>query len=358
MKRGRISAMIGIVAVIMIAFGYICFCRESMNSSRTAEENDTDEKMTEEWKPLTLAQGGYAVYQNFPQNVQKLVDTNLFNTPEYSHYEEGEDDYYWENYTEAERKAEKEQLAEEYAQALENLKQIGSKDYLETTQLSTVSESGAWEFNLSGVLKYDSNTNRFTEPEKIAMIENCGFPEFTAVISELEERTKRNEEQINSNANNEFSHTLSLFSVYYPGVTFQFQKTVQGDFRVSLNINYSGCYAPAKYQSIINGVTEKGSYFLYSSCVGEDKDVLVFCRSNSIYAENFWETAGGKYNEKKLALVFEGGKLTDFYVTTSNQEMELDDADREILDVYAKGTGKSLSDKAVSYANKYIYRAK
>lgn len=357
MKKGRISAMIGIVAVIMIAFGYICFCRESMNSGRMVEEKDTDENAMEEWKPLTLAQGGYAVYQDFPQNVQKLVDTNLFNTPEFLYYGEDEDSY-WENYTEAEREAEKEQMAEEYAQALENLKRIGSKDYLETTQLSTVSENGAWEFNLSGILKYDSNTNRFTEPEKIAMIENCGFPEFTAVISELEERTKRNEGHFNSNANNEFSQTLSLFSVYYPGVTFQFQKTTQGDFRVSLYINYSGCYAPEKYQSIINGVMEKGSYFLYSSCVGEDRDVLVFCRSNSIYAENFWETAGGKYNEKKLALVFEGGKLTDFYVTTSNQGMELDDADREILDAYAKGTGKSLSDKALSYRNKYIYRAK
>lgn len=356
MRKGRMSAIIGILSVVIIAAGFICFCKAKTSVSMEKRYQDVSEEDGEEGEPgmLTLAQKGYTLYQPLSETIQKLIDSNLFYTPDYAFYEEEHGGYM--DYTDKELEQAKEDQKDEYEKMLGRLEQFGTGAYLDNSGVTTVTES--WDFDLQGVLKYDKNTNRFTDSEKIATIENCGFSEFSSLMSEIEKATEKEKKWLRENGMEDWNRPT--YSVYYPGVTFRLEQSSMGDFLVDLQINYSGCYIPEKYRGVIDSVTGGGKYCLYSSCVGGDKEILVFCRSNSIYHHNVYGGAfeAGKYDDKKLALIFEKGKLVDYYVATSAEGTKLDESDKEILNTYVKGTGKELPEKAVEYGEKYIYKAK
>lgn len=353
MRKERTSALIGILAVVILAVGFICCCRVQNKIPLEKRYQDVAEEEPKEGAE-TLAQKGYIVYQPLSEAVQKLIDTNIFYTPDNMFYEEEEYGGY-DDYTKEEMEQEKEEQKKTYEDELEKLKQIGTAEYLENTGVTIVTES--WDFDFRGMLKYDSKTNRFTDSEKIATIENCGFPEFSALMSEIEKKT---ETEVQWNLQNgEEGWYYTYYSVYYPGVVFLLRRCTTEAFMVELKINYSDNYIPEKYRGVIDGVTNGGRYFLYSSCVGGDREMLVFCRNHSIHQDNWYSDGmeAGKYDENKLLFIFEDGKLVDYYVTTSSKELKLDDADKQILNAYTKGTGKELSGKAVKYNGIRIYKA-
>lgn len=403
MRKDRISAVIGVLLVFVIGALFIVFCKISdanaPRQSMSDYEDDYDEEYDEdeEYSGVVpkLEQRGYVADRKLPEQFQKLIDTNLFAVTEekikkeeeemFEGYESEED--YAEDYFDEDEEYDPEELAElikedkeelkdelqeEYKDTLKYIKKFGSPDFLKknNSMFVTLADDEDVE-DLYCLLKWDKKTGQFLDKDKIAAIENCGFPGFSEMVSEVERgnqnRRKAMEETINMfkdeylgdyDEDDEGEYNCTM---YCQGVEFQLYNDSSEYYTLSVSLNYSDCYTPQQYRGVIDGVTSDGSYFLYSSYVVGGKDILVFSRNHAIDFGSDQEAAemSNKWASKRIALIFNNGTLEDYYLTSNLPRLDLDDADRKILDTYVSGLGKTLSGvpETAEGKIKYMFRA-
>ena len=75
MKKEQISAMIGIVLVFVIAIGFITFCKVTSDNTKKPAYDFEDDG---EGAGVSWADRGYTVYRPLSDQVQKLLDTDVF----------------------------------------------------------------------------------------------------------------------------------------------------------------------------------------------------------------------------------------------------------------------------------------
>ncbi len=399
MRKDKISAVIGVLLVFVIGALFLVFCKISdANAPRQSMsdfEDDFDYDEDEEYSGVVpkLDQRGYAADRKLPEQLQKLIDTNLFSVTEekikkeeeemFEGYESEED--YAEDYFDEDEEYDPEELAEliredkedlrdelqeEYKDTLKYVKKFGAPEYLKknNSMFVTVSDDDEVE-DLYCLLKWDEKTGQFLDKDKIAMIENCGFSGFSDMLSEVERGSQNRRKAIEETINLYGEEYMDDYyddddfgcTMYCQGVEFLLYNDDPEYYTLCVYLNYSSCYTPQQYRGVIDGVTSDGSYLLYSSYVVGGKDVLVFSRNNSIDFGSDQEAAemNNKWASKRIVLIFNNGKLEDYYLTSNLPRLDLDDADRKILDTYVSGLGKTLSGvpETVEGKNKYMFRA-
>lgn len=293
-------------------------------------------------------------------------------------------------------------LKEGYQDALKDVVKWGEAKYLQKyNDLFVTKDEDYDEDEYTGLyclLKWDAQTGECVDAERIATIEGCGFQGFSGLIAEVGQQVKAEmaesakyeeyykkeygeEEDEDEEDGDDVSGYFSenSFLLYSQGVTFllyNFSDT--GYATLELMKNNSMFYTPAKYQNIIDGIAADGNYFLISSYVAGGKDILVFRRDNTVFLrgdeyedeDDYYDYSylqeginadpeRRKYNNKRLVLIFEDGKMVDYYMTSPSANMQLDDADKQVLDAYVSGLGKTLSGVPETLGGqKYLYRAK
>ena len=137
--------------------------------------------------------------------------------------------------------------------------------------------------------------------------------------------------------------------IYCQGVGFELRRCpVQKYYRLLCPINTAVYYIPEKYRNVIDEVTALGGYIPYYYSIGGKKEVLIFNRDNSIECDSVCprsDAGAESYDNKRMAFIYEDGKLADYYVATQKNKLELDDADKKILDRCASRLGKTLSER-------------
>lgn len=324
MKNERFRMLIAILLVPVCLAGMVAFCKVEV---WTARENGTW-KYEQKWEYMedevkTMEEQGYIVYQQLPDRMKKLCEQELFQK----------------FYVEESRDGDSDEYEEEDEMSLEKM---GSTEYLQNKRAMIVGIENDSICRLAE-LQFDPANYCFL-PEELAAIEACGFPGFTQRMQEIADMIKKNEEEYGETVWEDYEYCYHLYS---QGVEFMVRRSGKTSVEITAYIGILACYAPGKYQEFIQNVTASGEYFLYSTCVGGETDVITFCKNDSIFYgsnaihEDCWE----KINHKNITCLFRNGKLDDYYVAACGKKLELDEADRAFLDTYTKGLGKELSDK-------------
>lgn len=321
MKNERFRMLIAILLVPVCLAGIVAFCKAEV---WTAQENGTWKY--DEWDELedgeevkTMEEQGYVVYQQFPERMKKLCEQELFH------------------------KADVQESRDEDSDEDEmSLEKMGSTEYLQSKRSQVVGVDDD-AICMSAGLQFDPGSYCFV-PEELAGIEACGFPGFAQKMQEIADMEKKNEEKYQETMWEDYGYCYHLYS---QGVEFMVRRSGDTSFDLTAYIGIPTCYAPGKYQEFIQNVTESGEYFLYSTCVGGETDVITFCKNNSIFyaSDVMEEDYRDKLNHKNITCLFRNGKLDDYYVAACGKKLELDEADRAFLDMYTKGLGKELSEK-------------
>lgn len=347
MKKEQISAMIGIVLVFVIAFGFIAFCKVTNDNTKKPAYNFEDDG---ESTRVSLADRGYTVYQPLSDQVQKLLDTDVFApTEEYvKTYKEYNESTGYENNGDEILLAEQQ---DNYQMSKRLMQEAGNPGLLEQDdQLVFGSQGDGLEY----VWEWDAEEGKFKDKGMVSAIEGCGFTGFSDLISEVEQKIK--DRKVKMRETREYPGE-DVYTVFCQGTPFVISdEYTEKYYHISVWMNSSACYIPEKYRNVIERVNAGSGYFFYSSCVGGRKDVLVFCRDNSV--------SGGrkesKMDNKRIALIFEEGELVDFYAVSTTDQLHLDDVDQQFLDKYTAGLDKTLDTygETGDHKMKYLYRSK
>nr|MBP3598209.1 hypothetical protein [Eubacterium sp.] len=222
--------------------------------------------------------------------------------------------------------------------------------------------SGGMEF------VFDDKQNKFTCTEMIQRIESLGFDGFSQRIEEIEKCVARNSESATQSGDDENAYWESDWESYYAdcqGVRFLFERTSWKTFQVTVNANLSWCYAPQKYLPFIQQATESGDYYLISSCVGGEKEVLTFAKNNTItdlcYMYKKDDATSSLTRGRAFSFVFdENGQLVDGFSVSARTNPEFDETDRAFWEKMTKELGKELREKPIVVdSNSFlIYRTK
>lgn len=404
MRKDKISAVIGVLLVFVIAAAFLAFCKSTASNAPLREGSDYDDYDDDyddyEDEPdfvAALGQRGYVADRPLPEQIQKLIDTNLFGVTEekiklaeeelFDGYESEEDyaeDYFDEDeeydpeelaeLIEEDKEYSKEELEEEYEDTLKYIKKFDAPEYLNKNHnlfvTSTAGDEEEETEDLYCALKWDNKTGECLDKEKIAAIENCGFPGFSNLISEVESREKARR--------NSFEETSEYFGgdededAYYEygggytlfcrGIEFYISPSDGAEYRyLSVQLNRSSCFIPQRYKNVIDGVMADGSYYLYSSYAAGGKDVLVFHRDQTVSYNEYMESPDTKneWVDKRIVFIFENGNLVDYYVVSQIPRLVLDDVDKKVLDTYVSGLGKTLSGvpEGTGRITGYLFRA-
>lgn len=401
MRKDRISAVIGILLVFVIGALFLVFCKATAANTPLQvdseyddydEYDDIDDEDEEPSIVVTLDQRGYAAYQPLPEQIQKLIDSNLFGVTEdkiklaeeelfedYESEEEYAQDYFFdedEEYDPAElaelikeeKEYSKEELEEEYEDTLKFLKKFDAPEFLNrNNDLFVTKDSDEGEGDaLYCPLKWDNKTGQCLDKQKLVVIENCGFPGFSDMVAEVERQQKDSADAFQTmedyfDGYEEDYYGDGEYRLYCQGVEFSISSSY-GEYRyLYVNLNRSSCFIPQQYRSVIDGVKADGGYDLFSSYVAGGKDVLVFRRNQTISTNGYLESSSKKneFVEKRIVFIFDHGTLVDYYVTSDVPRLNLDEVDKKVLDTYASGLGKTLSGAAESASDTgdYLFRA-
>lgn len=338
MRNDYKSAVIGIVLVLLIALGYVSFCRVVDRAEASVPQHDDG---SDDGGNITYttsyADRGYIAYDKLPEAYGKLLESNVFVPTEADLWE-------YEDFMEAEYPSKADFLESrisEYDSEADSLKTMGNASFLEQAGDNMVVSPR--RTSLRRCINWDNKAGKFKETELFAAIENCGFSGFTGFVSEVERQLKEQRSE-----DDEY-YSSDEYIIYCRKGIFVISQTYleQDIYELSLVVNNAHCYIPEKYKNMIDSVNAGGDYFLYSTCVGGKRDVLVFCRDNTVCDASQATTAvkSGAGQNKRIAFVFEEGKLVDYYAVTTTTALQLDEIDKKLIDTYASGLGKTLSGR-------------
>ncbi len=361
MRNRKVNGGIGVLLIVAILLGFMSYCRFSDVGKKEQGRKEESELWEEEYEAPTLRERGYIAYQEAPEPLTRLLESGIFKISD-EEYKEIYLDEYGEEDAE-DMKQRKMELEAEYNSSMERFYELGKDGFLDE-RIFRVGENDE-DFMMNGcVLNYDPKAGKFTDTDKIATIESCGFTGFSGLLDDIERRLQKNEEQIEED---EWAEQISYFQLYCQGVQFDLSRMYNDNFQLTVVLNYSTFYVPGEYADLVNSVTADGTYFLSASQTGGERDVLVFCRNNTVsdlggmermyYGYSTGEADQGAKESKKISFILRDGKLEDFYATSwSGGSLRLDDKDREFLDAYTGGLGKKLEDSAS--LDGVIFRAK
>lgn len=336
MKKDKFGIIIAILLAPILLAGLVAFCRyEAKDAVKRNKEFGEYKYQEYTAQGKSLRDRGYVMNQQFPDGFRKLKELGIWE----SHLDsEGEADVEGEEQIEAE-----EEITLEYME---------SGKLLDANEFYVGKDTSGYEY-LDMRLEFDVAKSCFTSTDKISQIEACGFADFSKQLNKVAEVIRK--------------HGGISYEGYYifcQGVEFELFPTNvtennMTNFWLRACLNASDYYVPEKYQEFIRNFTENGEYFLYSSGIGGETEVLVFCKNNSVSASGVDEKTSDKENDnKRIIFLFQNNNLVDYYVTTSgNDELAFDDADKQLIETYTKGLGKELSDRpAVLYGYEGYYR--
>lgn len=342
MKKDKFGIIIAILLAPILLAGLVAFCRyEAKDAVKRNKGNGEYKYQDYTAQGKTLRDRGYVMRQQFPDGFRKLKELDIW---EESYLDsEGEADVEGD-----EQILEDEQIAEEDI----TLEYMESGKLLDVNEFNVGKDTSAYEY-LDIQLEFDVAKSCFTSTDKISQIEACGFTDFSKQLKKVVEVIRK--------------HGGISYEGYYifcQGVEFELFPTnvTENDmtnFWLRACLNASDYYVPEKYQEFIRNFTENGEYFLYSSGIGGETEVLVFCKNNSVAASGVdVKTSDEENDNKRIIFLFQDNNLVDYFVTTSgNDELVFDDADKQLIETYTKGLGKELSDRpAVLYGYEGYYR--
>lgn len=356
MRNDYKSAVIGIVLVLLIALGYVSFCRVVDRAEASVPQHDDG---SDDGGNITYttsyADRGYIAYDKLPEAYGKLLESNVFVPTEADLWE-------YEDFMEDEYPSKADFLESrisEYDSEADSLKTMGNASFLEQEGSNMVVSPR--RTSLRRCINWDNKAGRFREAELFAAIESCGFSGFTGLVSELEKRIK---EKLADDGEEEYALSEEYIIYCQKGIFVISQTYMEENcYELGLVVNNAHCYIPEKYKNMIDSVNAGGDYFLYSTCVGGKQDVLVFCRDNTVCdaSEAMTAVKSGAGQNKRIAFVFEEGKLVDYYAVTTTTALQLDEIDKKLIDTYASGLGKTLSGRGETgsaHGPWYLYRSK
>ncbi|MCM1245046.1 MAG: hypothetical protein NC293_05290 [Roseburia sp.] len=353
MKNERFQTLIAILLVPVLLAGIVAFCKlEVQTATRSGtwkypERYDYDE--SDVAVSDTLEAQGYTLYQPVPEQIKNLHEQRLFKESVTVENRGGEMDIDEEPDEDIDGDIDEDIDDEEEVEiSLEKLENGQVLKEFNTTLVGCADD----KICLSAELSFDQGNSSFA-PGELAEIEACGFPGFADKMQEIAKLVIQNEEE----CGDDIWEYGEYFHYYNRGVEFSVRRASANSFTLMAWISVTSCYGPAKYQEFIQNVTEDGEYFLYSTCVGAETDVITFCKNNtfSCASRAMTEKCKNACDDKKITCMFRDGKLYDYYVAACGNELKLDEADQAFFDTYTKGLGKTLSQKA-SMFREGIYR--
>ncbi len=339
MKEKRFKSILGILLmpVLMLAVVGFCMGRAGDGEVKTGIWNEnSNNKMG-----ATLEERGYIMYQPLPQGLKELIDQEIL----VSSLDSADDS----------------EMVEDDTYGLSSYDRIERGDYLKMNPL-TVKKSEVFPeyvMNMNGELSFDPKQGKFVSTDQISKIEAAGFTGFKIQL----EKAAQMIQYCNKSKDKWQEGVENVYYFYCQGVEFALSKTSDNIFQLSVQINFSTCYMPAKYQEFVKDVVSGGDYFLYASTVGGNIETLTFCKDNSIslLSDRQDEELRKMVDGKRIVFVFQDGKLVDYYMTVQGGDLKLDDSDKNLIDKCAKGLGKGYPDKRSmtfsSYGVCHIYRA-
>lgn len=346
MRYGKVNGGIGVLLIAVILLGFMSYCRFSDVGKKDQSRKERSESWEEGYEAPTLRERGYLAYREAPEPLVRLLESGIFKISDEEYREIYLDEYGEEDA--GDMKQQKAELETEYSSSMERFYELGKDGFLDE-RILRVGENDE-DFLMNGcVLHYDPKAGKFTDTDRIATIEGCGFTGFSGLLSEIEKRLEKNQMQIDED---EWAVESSYFQLYCQGVQFGLSRMYNDNFQMNVVLNYSTFYAPGEYEELVNSVTADGTYFLSASQTGGERDVLVFCRNDSVsdlsgvggmYGYTADEANQGDKESKKISFIFRDGKLEDLYATSWTEgKLKLDDKDQEFLDTYTGGLGKKL----------------
>lgn len=341
MKKEWLRGLMGIALILVLFFGFFIFCENLDRQKSKTKQMDQEEEYEETENGKTWAERGYILRGNVQENVKLLLESEepLFMPEDYVYEQiDGE-------------KLNMQKVNKEYNILKETLFESEDPTTMESYGEMVVGPTYA---GVSTILSFDAKQCKFTD-DKIPKIEACGFPGFAERIKEVENKIQKRKEH------EHFEDDIETYGVEYKiccqGVEFILSAETNDTFVLTLIWNDSSRFIPGKYQSMIEEIEADGKYYLYSSCVGVESDVLVFNRDNTVATYDREEYQEG--DNKRIAFIFKDGVMADYYFASSANTLVLDEADEQMLDTYAKGFGKELSRTGESsyYSSYSIFSA-
>lgn len=338
MKEERFKSILGILLmpVLMLIVVGFCMGRAGDGEVKTGiwVENRNNKMGT------TLEERGYIMYQPLPQGLKNLIDQGIL----VSSFESGDNE-----------------MVEGDTYGLSSYDRIERGDYLKMNPLTVKKSEVLLEYlmNMNGELSFDPQQGKFAPADQISKIEAAGFTGFRMQL----EKAAQMIQYCNKSKDKWKEGVENVYYFYCQGVEFALSEISEYVFHLSVQINFSSCYMPAKYQEFVKDVVSGGDYFLYASTVGGDIETLTFCKDNSIslLSDRQDEELSKMIDGKRIVFMFRDGKLVDYYMTVQGGDLKLDDSDKNLIDKCTKGLGKGYPDKESmtfsSYGVCHIYRA-
>ncbi len=201
----------------------------------------------------------------------------------------------------------------------------------------------------TATLKFDTTKNTFQDVELIQQIETNGFPGFSKQIKKVEESIQKKCATRQGSSNQPYwKRGEECYYIDCEGVQFELSRKESGNFLVRVRANFSYCYAPEKYLTFIRQQMSTGSYYLKSSCVGGERDVVTFAKNNCITDYNAQveeEVLDVQGHGKNISFVFDNGTLVDYFVTTCGADLQMDAEDEAFIAKATEGLDKELEKK-------------
>lgn len=369
MRKEWISAAVGIGLVFLTAIAFMCFCRYTDGREKADQDankvysfSGREEKYVDA-KIKYADERGFAVYKQLPESVAKLVNTGIFapTEEEVKRYMEiyGDDEGFVDDEEYNDDEADGDLLQSDYDSEVEEINKIGTASYLkELNHIGPALGGSMYCF-----LTWDESAGKFADTDKIAEIEQCGFFGFSGLMAEAEKMIQ--DRRVAAKNEDTVYWDEEQCKIYCQGVEFDLVWCpVQKYYRLLCPVNTAVYYIPEKYRNVIDEVMGIGGYIPHYYSIGGKKEVLIFNRDNSIECGSAYpcsDAGSESYDNKRIAFIYEDGKLVDYYVTTQKNKLELDDVDKKILDQCVSGLGKTLSEYGeqldVSNHEVRLYRA-
>lgn len=322
------KVIIGILlAPALIVLMMAAFILAGKDKHTIREQAEQGEPYTTEVQELaTLKKKGYILYRKIPDHIKRLARSDVFQ--KFNEEDSGVE-------LEMLATTDSERFGDEYASCV-----VGERQ------------------SFPCYLEFDAKAFRFTEEEKIRRVEECGYSGFEKQLAKVADIVK---EKTQEHGDSYWHYAWERYQLSCQGTTITLERTSDGNFTMFLNINLSTCWVPGKYKDLIERVDAAGGYYLFSSCVGGEVEILTFCKDNSIAEGGSVEGGESLVDNKRLVLMFRDGKLEDYYMTTAGSELELDSSDQNMLKLCTAGLNKTLPEKETmvsQYQGVYrIYRA-
>lgn len=218
-------------------------------------------------------------------------------------------------------------------------------------------------FSANAVLEYDYEKNMFTDKEMIQQMEENGFQGFGKQLEKVGKCIQR--KSVTRKGKDYVEDDSECYYINCQGVEFELTHIGMGEFLLEVSANYSFCFAPEKYLPFIKQQIASGEYYLVSSCIGENRDVLTFEKNNcmiDLCAQSNEEVQEEKENGKRISFVFENGTLVDYFVVVAGSDLEWDDSDKVFMETATLGLDKELKKKPkrhdAYYSNYRVYCTK